>query len=70
MNLYGGVWLWKRVRESCNLSSCVHVWEDVYGYVHGGWLCVVQLRAERLSKMTVINSFTLGPADCIINHIY
>lgn len=32
------------------------------------WL--VQLRVEWLSEMTVINSFTLGPVDCIINHSY
>ena len=51
---------------------CECVWEGVYGYVSGGWLCVwvAPLRVERLSEMTVINSFTLVPVDDIVNHIY
>lgn len=36
--------------------------------LHG--LCVVQLRAERLDKMRVINSFTQSLFVGIINHIY
>lgn len=43
----------------------------VYGYVKGaGCVWVVLVRLEWLSEKTVLNSLTLEPVDCIINHIY
>lgn len=38
--------------------------------VGAGCVWAAQLRAEGLSEMTVINSFTLEPVDYIVNHIY
>lgn len=57
----------------------VHTWESV-AICLCVWVCdmrvgagcswVVQLWAEWLSEMTVINSFILEPVDCTINHVY
>lgn len=60
-----------RVRESCNLSFvsvCGRVRMDMRA--GAGCVWVVPLRAEWLSEMTVINSFTLVPVGDIVNHIY
>lgn len=57
--------------ESCYLSFVsVRGRMSMGMWVGAGCVWVVQLRVEWLSEMTVINSFTLGPADNIINHIY
>lgn len=63
---------WVQVEE--RVVICLFVRVRVGGRV-GMWvgaacMWVVQLWVERLSEMTVINSFTSGPVDYIINHIY
>lgn len=56
-----------RTWESVAICLCVWVCDM---WVGAGCSWVVQLWAEWLSEMTVINSFILEPVDYTINHLY
>lgn len=59
----------ERVRTWESVAICLCVWVcDMW--VGAGCSWVVQLWAEWLSEMTVINSFILEPVDYTINHVY